>query len=297
MMMSYSPPFVPDVLVPGSPLAPDSPDSGLDIQFCMEPPLKQTSMEMVESTLSLIELENNPLIQAEPGCLNAEFASNPALVHGWGNVVYDHSSTPVVLETPVVPDRGPKMEHSLAELQQQHVNHAPMETVRQFMHSREAEAAAALLAAPQITKANATSKVSKSKQTSPASKASKPANNKANTNKANKEKRRGLEIVDPTGVLPPGHKPARGRGRQVQLKKMTQAQIEAEAEARLERNRQAARDCRHRRKVHVKELEDKVDKLEADKARADRMIADLQLRIAELEAAQHLAGQNSQRFA
>jgi len=106
---------------------------------------------------------------------------------------------------------------------------------------------------------------------------------------AAKEKKRGLEILDPTGVLPPGHRPARGRGRQVQLKTMTKAQIQAEAEARLERNRQAARDCRQRRKEHVSLLEDKVEKLEREKADSAKMISKLELRIAELEAATNLA--------
>jgi len=46
--------------------------------------------------------------------------------------------------------------------------------------------------------------------------------------------------------------PARGRGRQMQLKRMSNEQIEAEAAARLERNRQAARECRQRRKEHVR---------------------------------------------
>eukprot|EP00038_Savillea_parva_P026621 m.55331 g.55331 ORF g.55331 m.55331 type:complete len:325 (+) comp7595_c0_seq3:137-1111(+) len=107
--------------------------------------------------------------------------------------------------------------------------------------------------------------------------------------------RRGLEIVDPKGVLPPGHKPARGRGRQVQLRQMTQAQIEAESEARLERNRQAARDCRQRRKAHVSELEDQVDKLEREKTEAYNMIAELQLRVAELEAVSNLSRQSHQQ--
>jgi hypothetical protein len=65
---------------------------------------------------------------------------------------------------------------------------------------------------------------------------------------------------------------------------MTTAQIEAEAEARLERNRQAARDCRQRRKVHVGDLEEKVAGLEEDKRRQAQHIAALESRVRELEA-------------
>lgn len=85
------------------------------------------------------------------------------------------------------------------------------------------------------------------------------------------------------GVLPADHKPARGRGRQVQLQKMTKAQIEAEAEARLERNRQAARDCRLRRKIHIQGVEARCAELERENAEANRVIEELRARVRELE--------------
>jgi hypothetical protein len=49
--------------------------------------------------------------------------------------------------------------------------------------------------------------------------------------------------ADKAEILHKDHKPARGRGRTAQLQQMTQEQIEAEADARVEKNRQAAREC------------------------------------------------------
>lgn len=85
--------------------------------------------------------------------------------------------------------------------------------------------------------------------------------------------------LDTHGVLPPDHRPARGRGRQKQLTMMTAEQIEAEANARLIKNRQAARDCRMRRKLHVKDLEARVDELEQQRAAQDRLVRRLQQRL------------------
>ena len=53
------------------------------------------------------------------------------------------------------------------------------------------------------------------------------------------------------GSLPQDHRPARGRGRQRQLEEMTVVQIEEEKEARNLKNRQAARNCRARKKQHT----------------------------------------------
>lgn len=89
-------------------------------------------------------------------------------------------------------------------------------------------------------------------------------------------------VLDTHGLLPDDHRPARGRGRQNQLAKMTAEQIEAEAGARLEKNRQAARDCRLRRKQYTMVLEDKVAQLEKDKRAQDKLIKSLQ---AQLQAA------------
>ena len=55
-------------------------------------------------------------------------------------------------------------------------------------------------------------------------------------------------------VLPKGHKPARGRGRTKQLLTMTVAQKRAEDAILREKNRQAARDFRLRRKDKIATL-------------------------------------------
>lgn len=88
-------------------------------------------------------------------------------------------------------------------------------------------------------------------------------------------------------LLPDGHKPARGRGRQLQLASMTEEQKKAEAKARLEKNRQAAREFRTRRKEHVIELEQRVADFEArdfqqttEIERLNGMVAKLQQQLA-----------------
>lgn len=92
-----------------------------------------------------------------------------------------------------------------------------------------------------------------------------------------------LAALDATGTLSEDHKPARGRGRQLQLAKMTPAQKKAEAKARLEKNRQAARGFRARRKNHVFELEQQI----ADYEQRDRdqlnTIRELQQQIARMQ--------------
>merc|ERR1712151_415572 len=85
-------------------------------------------------------------------------------------------------------------------------------------------------------------------------------------------------------LLPPNHKPARGRGRQLQLAKMTAAQKKAEAEFRLEKNRQAARDFRLRRKNQVQTLEEQVKKYEERDQAQRTQIAHLQAEVARLQA-------------
>lgn len=98
-----------------------------------------------------------------------------------------------------------------------------------------------------------------------------------------------LAALVPAGELPLDHRPARGRGRLNQLKQMTPQQRKAEAAARAEKNRQAARDFRLRRKYHVQELEDKVSALEEkDKVQSTR-INELE---AELEQLRSLIGFN-----
>lgn len=86
------------------------------------------------------------------------------------------------------------------------------------------------------------------------------------------------------GILPPDHRPARGRGRQSQLKQMTKEQIEAEAAARLEKNRLAARDCRKRRKFHLSELENKVAIHEARDLEQQQIIEKLRQEVADLRS-------------
>lgn len=98
----------------------------------------------------------------------------------------------------------------------------------------------------------------------------------------------GPGLVDPNGVLPPGHKPARGRGRPIQLKQMTPEQIRVENELQLERNRQAARQTRERKRNQIVDLENRAKALQEASDKKNKLIGDLQLRIAELEAAQYL---------
>lgn len=89
--------------------------------------------------------------------------------------------------------------------------------------------------------------------------------------------------LDPTGVLPADHRPARGRGRAQQLKSMTKAQIAAEAKAMREKNRAAARDLRLKRKEHEASLQLRVDALEAKNRESQRTIARLTAKLNRLE--------------
>lgn len=89
--------------------------------------------------------------------------------------------------------------------------------------------------------------------------------------------------LDPTGVLPADHRPARGRGRAQQLKSMTKAQIAAEAKAMREKNRAAARDLRLKRKEHEASLQTRVDALEAKHRESKRTIARLTAKLNRLE--------------
>lgn len=88
-----------------------------------------------------------------------------------------------------------------------------------------------------------------------------------------------------TKLLPLGHKPARGRGRQLQLAKMTSAQKRAEAEFRLEKNRQAARDFRLRRKNQVQVLEEQLQVFADRDLKQQQQIARLRAHVARLQAA------------
>jgi hypothetical protein len=99
-----------------------------------------------------------------------------------------------------------------------------------------------------------------------------------------------LAQLDRSGALPADHKPARGRGRQLQLAKMTPAQRAAEAKARLEKNRQAARGFRARRKDHIMELEDQVSDFEVREAQQQAVISSLQ---GEIEALKRLLQQQN----
>lgn len=91
-----------------------------------------------------------------------------------------------------------------------------------------------------------------------------------------------IEQIEKAGILPPDHKPARGRGRQLQLKQMTQDQIKAEALARLAKNRDAARGSRQKRKELVTELEKKVSQLEAERAADKAKIANLEAMVSRM---------------
>lgn len=86
-------------------------------------------------------------------------------------------------------------------------------------------------------------------------------------------------LVDREGLLPPDHRPARGRGRSIQLSSMTKEQIAAETVARNERNRQAAKECRRKRKEHVELLEARVEKLESVLSGNRKTIAELRAKL------------------
>jgi predicted nucleic acid-binding Zn-ribbon protein len=66
---------------------------------------------------------------------------------------------------------------------------------------------------------------------------------------------------------------------------MTPAQKKAETRARLEKNRQAARGFRVRRKDHVQDLELAITDFESRDRKQQRDIADLQRQIAKMQAA------------
>lgn len=85
-------------------------------------------------------------------------------------------------------------------------------------------------------------------------------------------------------ILPADHKPARGRGRQLQLATMTEAMKKAEAKERLEKNRQAAREFRVRRKEHVVELEQEISVFEARDQAQSQEISKLHAQVAKLQA-------------
>lgn len=93
-----------------------------------------------------------------------------------------------------------------------------------------------------------------------------------------------------SGLLPVDHKPARGRGRSLQLSAMSDAEKQAEAEVRLERNRQAARDFRLRRKHHVDGLERQVAEYERRDREQVQLIAELQAEMARIRERLRLEG-------
>lgn len=93
-----------------------------------------------------------------------------------------------------------------------------------------------------------------------------------------------------SGLLPVNHKPARGRGRSLQLSAMSEAEKQAEAEVRLERNRQAARDFRLRRKHHVDGLERQVAEYERRDREQVQLIAELQAEMARIRERLRLEG-------
>jgi hypothetical protein len=92
-----------------------------------------------------------------------------------------------------------------------------------------------------------------------------------------------LSATDASGALPLDHKPARGRGRQLQLAKMSPAQRKAETKARLEKNRQAAKGFRARRKDHVQDLELAIADYEHRDQQQMAAIADLKRQIGRMQ--------------
>jgi len=101
-----------------------------------------------------------------------------------------------------------------------------------------------------------------------------------------------LAQLDRSGALPEDHKPARGRGRQLQLSKMSPAQRAAEAKARLEKNRQAAKGFRARRKGHINELEARVTEFEVREEQQQAAITSLH---GEIKALKRLLQQQQQQ--
>lgn len=86
-------------------------------------------------------------------------------------------------------------------------------------------------------------------------------NKKINKNKKCKQKV-SKKIINKLHVLPPDHKMARGRGRALQKAKMSKDQLEVEHYLRLEKQKEAAKKFRDKKKMYVKELESKISDLE-----------------------------------
>ena len=79
--------------------------------------------------------------------------------------------------------------------------------------------------------------------------------------KINKSKN-DIQLLNKPGILPPGHKLARGRARPYQKSNMTPEQLEAEKIYIKEKNRLAAKKFRNKKKQYIIDLETKVEKLE-----------------------------------
>eukprot|EP00040_Diaphanoeca_grandis_P016645 m.86181 g.86181 ORF g.86181 m.86181 type:complete len:361 (+) comp25940_c0_seq1:788-1870(+) len=88
-------------------------------------------------------------------------------------------------------------------------------------------------------------------------------------------------------ILPPDHKPARGRGRQKQLTRMSEAQKQQERILRAEKARLAAKDGRIRRKNATEKLELQVQLLVKKDTDSQKLIHSLRIRIQELEMEHH----------
>jgi len=83
--------------------------------------------------------------------------------------------------------------------------------------------------------------------------------------------------------LPVHHKPARGRGRKQQLENMSSEQLAEEAEERNAKNRQAAKDCRLRRRTREKQLKEHSGSLEKKFKDSQKQVARLQAQIRTLQ--------------
>lgn len=90
----------------------------------------------------------------------------------------------------------------------------------------------------------------------------KTVKNKKINKKEKSKKKVNNKILNKLNILPPNHKIARGRGRALQKAAMTKDQLEVEHYLRLERQKEAAKKFRYKKKMYVKELESKISDLE-----------------------------------
>lgn len=102
------------------------------------------------------------------------------------------------------------------------------------------------------TKKSTNTKKMKRKQTPKSSTLNKKINKSKND----------IQLLNKSGILPPGHRIARGRARPYQKSNMTPEQLEAEKIYVKEKNRLAAKKFRSKKREYIINLEEKLEKLE-----------------------------------